>query len=224
MRIVKGFILIVFVCVFIRMVIGEPCIVPTESMEPTLVSGDRLWINKLAYGGRLPRRWADIPLINAFTWIRVLREADEHIRWNYHRLPGYTHPKVNDVVVFNSPSDRNLLLVKRVSQVIEKGDTIEINKKTVDKYRSLIIRDGGDVAVYRNRIFINGRVDSVYVPWRTYYFMEGDNHSHSQDSRYFGYISEEAVVGKFDFVLFSLDPLKSFWESIRWDRILKRVN
>ena len=59
------------------MVIGEPCTVPSGSMEPTLLCGDRLWINKLAYGGRFPSRWADIPLLNVFTWIRPLRLADE---------------------------------------------------------------------------------------------------------------------------------------------------
>ena len=73
MRILKGTILLVFVCVFIRIAVGKPCVVPSGSMEPTLLCGDRLWINKLAYGGRLPKRWADIPLLNVFTWIRPLR-------------------------------------------------------------------------------------------------------------------------------------------------------
>mgnify|MGYP002227731854 CR=1 FL=1 len=57
MRILKGTILLVFVCVFIRIAVGKPCVVPSGSMEPTLLCGDRLWINKLAYGGRLPKRW-----------------------------------------------------------------------------------------------------------------------------------------------------------------------
>ena len=51
MRILKGTILLVFVCVFIRIAVGKPCVVPSGSMEPTLLCGDRLWINKLAYGG-----------------------------------------------------------------------------------------------------------------------------------------------------------------------------
>ena len=81
MRILKGTILLVFVCVFIRIAVGKPCVVPSGSMEPTLLCGDRLWINKLAYGGRLPKRWADIPLLNVFTWIRPLRIADEQNHW-----------------------------------------------------------------------------------------------------------------------------------------------
>ena len=87
------------------MVIGEPCTVPSGSMEPTLLCGDRLWINKLAYGGRFPSRWADIPLLNVFTWIRPLRLADEENHWEYRRLPGYSEPKQGDIAVFNSPAD-----------------------------------------------------------------------------------------------------------------------
>ena len=66
---------------------------PSGSIEPTLLCGDRLWINKLAYGGRFPSRWADIPLLNVFTWIRPLRLADEENHWEYRRLPGYSEPK-----------------------------------------------------------------------------------------------------------------------------------
>ena len=69
MRTGKFIIGILLLCCFIRMVIGEPCTVPSGSMEPTLLCGDRLWINKLAYGGRFPSRWADIPLLNVFTWV-----------------------------------------------------------------------------------------------------------------------------------------------------------
>ena len=103
MRTGKFIIGILLLCCFIRMVIGEPCTVPSGSMEPTLLCGDRLWINKLAYGGRFPSRWADIPLLNVFTWIRPLRLADEENHWEYRRLPGYSEPKQGDIAVFNSP-------------------------------------------------------------------------------------------------------------------------
>ena len=61
---------------------------PSGSMEPTLLCGDRLWINKLAYGGRFPSRWADIPLLNVFTWIRPLRLADEENHYCGVQQPG----------------------------------------------------------------------------------------------------------------------------------------
>ena len=142
MRILKGTILLVFVCVFIRIAVGKPCVVPSGSMEPTLLCGDRLWINKLAYGGRLPKRWADIPLLNVFTWIRPLRIADEQNHWKYFRLPGFTQPQLGDIVVFNSPMDERVWLVKRITHIIPQGDTLAINKETLNSYRSLIIREG----------------------------------------------------------------------------------
>ena len=139
MRILKGTILLVFVCVFIRIAVGKPCVVPSGSMEPTLLCGDRLWINKLAYGGRLPKRWADIPLLNVFTWIRPLRIADEQNHWKYFRLPGFTQPQLGDIVVFNSPMDERVWLVKRITHIIPQGDTLAINKKKLNFYGSLFL-------------------------------------------------------------------------------------
>ena len=112
------FVLIILVlAIFIRTVIGELCKVPSESMEPTIRQGQWLWIDKLTYGGRLPERWADIPLINAFTHIASWRNADAKRNWGYHRLPGFTKPKMGDVVVFNSPENEQLLLVKRITDL-----------------------------------------------------------------------------------------------------------
>ena len=110
-------IIIITLAVFIRMVLGEPCKVPSGSMEPTIHTGQWLWIDKLTYGGRLPNRWADIPLINVFTHIASLRNADAKNNWGYHRLPGFSKPKVEDIVVFNSPENEKLLLVKRITGV-----------------------------------------------------------------------------------------------------------
>jgi signal peptidase I len=91
-------------------------------MEPTIRPGQWLWIDKLSYGGRLPERWADIPLLNVFTHVRSWRESDAKRNWGYHRLPGFKKPKTGDIVVFNSPENEELLLVKRVTEIrLEDG-------------------------------------------------------------------------------------------------------
>lgn len=223
MKIGRTILLLLFICLFIRIVIGEPCLIPSGSMEPTLLCGDRVWINKLAYGGKLPTRWADIPLLNVFTWVRSLRSADEQNKWKYRRLPGYTYPKWGDIVVFNSSLDPHLLLVKRIVQVIKKGDSLVLNQNTIPLYRSIIAREGNEVSELENQIFINGKRTSIYIPEQSFFFMEGDNRYNSHDSRNYGFIAEEAIVGKLDFVLFSLTPEKRFWESFRWERILGRL-
>ena len=179
MRTGKFIIGILLLCCFIRMVIGEPCTVPSGSMEPTLLCGDRLWINKLAYGGRFPSRWADIPLLNVFTWIRPLRLADEENHWEYRRLPGYSEPKQGDIAVFNSPVDPQLLLVKRITRVVKKGEPLRIDRRTLLLYRSLILRDGGKVMEKDGKIYIDGKSSSQYIPKQRFYYMEGDNRMNS---------------------------------------------
>lgn len=65
-------IIAVILCVSIRIVFGEICTVPSPSMEPTILVGDWLWIDKLTYGAHLPERWSDIPILNVFTWNKDL--------------------------------------------------------------------------------------------------------------------------------------------------------
>ena len=114
---------IIVLALFIRMIFGEPCKVPSGSMEPTIRPGEWLWIDKLSYGGRLPERLADIPLLNIFTHITSWREADAKRNWGYHRLPGFTKPKEGNIVVFNSPENEELLVVKRITEIrIENGN------------------------------------------------------------------------------------------------------
>ena len=86
-------------------------------MEPTIRSGSWLWIDKLSYGGRLPERWADIPLVNVFMHIALLRNADTVNNWGYRRLPAFTKSKTGDIVVFNSPENEERLLVKRITEI-----------------------------------------------------------------------------------------------------------
>ena len=113
---------IITFAIFIRTVIGEPCQVPSESMSPTIQPGDWLWIDKLTYGGRFPERWADIPLLNVFTHIKSWRESDAKRSWAYRRMPGFTKPKIGDIIVFNSPENELMLLTKRITDIrIENG-------------------------------------------------------------------------------------------------------
>ena len=167
-------------------------------------------------------RRADIPLLNVFTWIRPLRLADEENHWEYRRLPGYSEPKQGDIAVFNSPADPQLLLVKRITRVVKKGEPLRIDRRTLLLYRSLILRDGGKVMEKDGKIYIDGKSSSQYIPKQRFYYMEGDNRMNSHDSRSFGFISEEAIIGKFDFVLFSIDSQKQWWKAIRLRRMMMR--
>lgn len=132
-------------CIFIRLFIGEPCTVPSDSMYPTILPGDRLWIDYTVYGARLPRRFADIPVINVFTWIKPLREIDRQNNWGENRMKGRRLPQINDVVVFKSPEYPNPLLVKRVSKIKTVGDTIAINAANYKIMENMIREEGGSI-------------------------------------------------------------------------------
>lgn len=222
MKITKMIVVVLFGCILLRMVIGETCFIPSSSMEPTLLPGDYGWINKFTYGGRFPSRWADIPLINVFTWIRPLREIDESYQWKYRRIWSFSQPKLGDVIVFNNPENPKMLLVKRIRSVINEGDTLLI---TSDSFKSLKNRtESVDItSLFEDEIYVNSRNDSAYVVNQNLYFVEGDNYFHSKDSREFGYISERSIIGKFELVLFSIQTTVKGDKRLRTNRLFENI-
>lgn len=123
--------LILVVSITLRLAIGEPCRVSSESMCPTILPGDWLWIDKATYGGKLPACWADIPLVNVFTWIPALRNADVGNQWKHRRIPGIKKPQINDLIVFQSPDGNGALLVKRIRMMLSQNDSIEITAENI---------------------------------------------------------------------------------------------
>lgn len=195
---------VIVISLVIRIGIGEPCHVPSPSMEPTIMTGDWLWIDKLSYGGLLPSRWAEIPLVNIFTWIASLREADKKNDWGYHRVPGIKEIEEGDIVVFKSTENPNILLVKRLVAILYAGDTLNITDFNYDHYRSVMELEKNRTDVADDPAFMSDSAFTVVLQ-NNYYYMLGDNADNSRDSRYFGFVPEEYIVGKVSLVLFSWD-------------------
>lgn len=109
--------------------------------------------------------------------------------------------------------------------VPKKGVTVEINVRTIPFYREIIEKYEGNTLEERDGdIYINGvRADS-YTFGMDYFFMMGDNRHNSADSRFWGFVPEDHVVGKASFVWLSLDRDKRFPANIRWNRMFRRVN
>lgn len=191
-----------------RVAIGEPCFIPSNSMEPTIQVGDWLWIDKFTYGGRLPQRASEIPLVNVFTWIKPLREADAESNWGYHRIPRVNKPKHSDIVVFQDTRDHTKLVVKRLVGL--PGDTIQIQA-------GMLLVNVARVSLPVEEELIAGNYGPFVVPSNHYYVL-GDNRANSLDSRFIGFIPEENIIGKVNCVLFSLDPAKPFRKKWRWNR------
>ena len=179
-----------------RSVVADWNVVPSGSMRPTIVEGDRIFVDKLAYDLKLP-----------FTTQHLAQWAD---------------PQRGDIVVFYAP-DSGERLVKRV--IGTPGDVIELRAERLyvngqsATYRaaSAVTRSVGENIVSeeiggrRHPItFLDGAsalhtFAPLQVPSGTY-FMLGDSRDNSRDSRYFGFVTRAAILGRATHVVVSLDP------------------
>lgn len=103
---------------------------------------------------------------------------------------------------------------------------IELTLSNLPLYSRLIeTYEGNDLDIKNGKIFINGKETSSYTPKYNYYWMMGDNRHNSADSRYWGYVPEDHIVGRPEFIWLSLDKNKSLMDGkIRWDRIFSSVH
>lgn len=194
----------VFLFVFIlRSFIFEPFRIPSSSMFPTLEIGDFLLVSKSSYGVKLP-------IINK----KIIPISD---------------PERGDVFVFRYPQDPSLNYIKRVmglpGDVIEYiGKELYINDEKVNlsdvKSNSFVDATGAkhNVKQYtakldngvKHDVFINQSKVSYAGKWEVpegYYFAMGDNRDHSADSRSWGFVPKENIVGKAFFIWFHYDSV-----------------
>lgn len=263
--------------IFIKSFLIEASQIPSSSMENTLLIGDYIIVNKIAYNFSTP---ASIP----FTNIKIPR----------FRLFNIAKPKRNDVIVFQFPGyqwelspSENKYFVKRIiglpgdtvqiikgkvyinNRIIEqpknallspsalqsglpdnrifpigekwnrnnygpiivpyRGYKINISFKNISKWKILIDREFNKAAVSDEGTFvsINGNPQKTYTFKRNYYFVLGDNRQYSIDSRYWGFVPENLIIGKAAFIYWSQNNsnfLNHPLEFIRLNRILNTIN
>ncbi|NMH29360.1 signal peptidase I [Flavobacterium silvaticum] len=106
----------------------------------------------------------------------------------------------------------------------EQGKTVALTTASLPFYRRIITEyEGHDLKTAGNEIRIDGKVVTSYTFGQNYYWMMGDNRHNSEDSRYWGFVPENHVVGKPVFIWLSLDPNKSGLSKIRWERMFTTV-
>jgi len=105
------------------------------------------------------------------------------------------------------------------------GTSIDLTLKNLPLYERIIKNyELNDLKVTDGRIYINGVESSQYTFKMNYYWMMGDNRHNSADSRYWGMVPEDHIVGKAVFVWFSMDKNKSLFDGkIRWNKLLRTV-
>ncbi len=108
--------------------------------------------------------------------------------------------------------------------VPKKGATVELTAENLPLFRRIIeTYEGHSLEEHDGKIFIDGAEADSYTFGMDYYWMMGDNRHNSADSRFWGFVPEDHIVGKASFVWLSLDANKSFPANIRWNRLFTKV-
>ena len=108
--------------------------------------------------------------------------------------------------------------------VPQKGATVQLTQENLPLYERIITSyEGNDLKVIDGKIHINSEEAQSYTFKQDYYFMMGDNRHNSLDSRYWGFVPEDHIVGKPAMVWLSIDGNKKFPRNIRWRRFFKFV-
>jgi signal peptidase I len=218
-REIKPLLVTVVILTAVRSAIADWNDVPTGSMNPTIVQGDRVFVNKLAYDLKVPYT----------TW----------------HLAQWSNPKRGDIVVFFSPADGQRL-VKRVVGL--PGDKIELADERLlinglrSEYKPLGAETGHDVPADHDgpRVYAQEKADGMSAhpvtilpqrpALRTFgpvtvppgkYFMMGDNRDNSNDSRFWGTVDRNRIVGRASMVVISLDRQHYF--EPRWHRFFTEL-
>ena len=232
----KTLLIALFIAIIIRSFLFQPFYIPSSSMEPNLLVGDRIFVSKYTYG---------------------------YSKHSFPFSPGIfkgrifnTSPTYGDLVVFKTPSDNRTDYIKRLvgfpgDEIQFKDGDLYLNKNKIQKteynnnqkircgknetevffFKEKLIRKKEYNIVY-NKVGSTINTDIYKVP-NNHYFLLGDNRDCSRDSRFLtsvGYVHEDNLVGKAQIVFFSNDTLKGslfkFWNwknSIRGDRFFKKL-
>lgn len=106
----------------------------------------------------------------------------------------------------------------------KKGATIALTEENIALYRRAIeVYEANRFEIKDGKVFINGKQSDSYTFKMDYFWMMGDNRHNSLDSRYWGLVPEDHIVGRAEFIWLSIDPYKSFPDNIRWERMFTKI-
>jgi signal peptidase I len=168
---IESIVIAFLLAMFIRTFIIQAFKIPTGSMRMTLVEGDRILVNKLRYGPKVP--------------------------WTNIRLPGFSEPERGDVVVFIYPEDPTRDFIKRL--IGKGGETVEIKDGDIYVNGKRIEDPRLKNTYYYNRGEYGEVNEKIKVP-EGQYFVLGDNSGSSRDSRYWGFVPENLVIGRAELI------------------------
>lgn len=176
---IESIVVAFILAMFIRTFVVQAFKIPTGSMRPTLMEGDRILVNKFIYGVKIP-----------FTDIR---------------LPALRQPKRGDVIVFIYPEDTSRDFIKRL--IAAGGETAQIqNGKILINSKAVTDPIINKIYYYNRGDFgTEGKIIEVAA---NSYFVLGDNSASSRDSRYWGFVDKKFLIGKAVLIYWPLNRIR----------------
>lgn len=170
----------------------------------------------------IPFNFYDVPLTKEAkaiveTWPEVDGELIKESKTGFYDLGGMF--PLGNTYGWTRPDMGELWIPK-------KGSTLHLTLDNLPIYRRAIsVYEGNDLQVMDGEIYINGKKTDHYTFKMDYYWMQGDNRDRSADSRYWGFVPEDHIVGSPMFILASFDEERGLFDGkIRWNRILRNAN
>lgn len=175
----ESIVIALILALFIREFFAQAFKIPSGSMIPTLLVGDRLMVNKLRYGPK--------------------------VRFTDKRVPGFSRPKRGDIIVFIFPDDPKRDFIKRL--IAFGGETVEIKDGGIFINGKLIEDPAISKIYYYNRGDYGQEGQVIKVPEGQVYVL-GDNSGSSHDSRFWGFVPESNIIGRAEFVYWPVTRLR----------------
>ncbi len=168
---VESILIAAVLAIFLRTFFFQIYKIPTTSMVPTLMPGDKIFVSKLSYGPKIP--------------------------FTDFRLPGFSEPKRSDIIVFIPPHDRKKAYIKRLIGL--DGDKITLRDGNVYVNGKIVVDPRIARNYYYNQGDYGKEGEVIVVPEGKYFFL-GDNSISSLDGRFWGFVDKEDIVGKAIFI------------------------
>ncbi len=176
----ESIIIAIILALVIRTFVVQAFKIPSGSMIPTFEVGDRIFVNKFIYGAKIP--------------------------FTKFRLPSVRQPIRGDIIVFKSPEDPKKDFVKRL--VALGGEAVEIKHGNIYINSKVITEPASVRGISYYNISEYGKEGTpVKVPESAYYVL-GDNSANSRDSRYWGFVPKDNVIGKATFIYWPLNRMR----------------
>lgn len=225
---------------FLRLHVFTSCIIPTSSMCPTILPGDYVYASLYSEESKKKKVKRNDIVIFHYPYTYGMERIEKTYKLFYCKrcvaLPGdffhidstgiYRIKGMEDTVFIGNRCAQLTIGKQQVNfdsiYIPKVGDEIQLNKSNYHLYKKYIEFESNSYLSFKNdTVYMDGKKIKRYKFTQNYYYMAGDNVAASYDSRYWGLVPEELLLGKAIFIWYSKDKESG---KVRWERLFKRLS